>query len=118
MFAPGNKACGGPTYKGNVLDILKIHELRKPREYFLAVPGITVGRDHVWEYIQLIKRYYTDQHPSLSASLIANDLADLVADTYPKLQAQTGSLDFSDLPAFAKSYLHMIRVMDMTKAER
>ena len=45
-------------------------------------------------------------------------IVDSQADTYPKLQAQTGSLDFSDLPAFAKSYLHMIRVMDMTKAER
>ncbi|MCB9283642.1 MAG: hypothetical protein H6563_06155 [Lewinellaceae bacterium] len=36
---------------------------------------------------------------------------------YPKLQARTRQLDFSSLPAFAKSYLWMVRNMDVTKKE-
>ena len=36
---------------------------------------------------------------------------------YPKLQARTRQLDFSNLPAFAKSYLWMVRNMDVNKSE-
>lgn len=44
--------------------------------------------------------------------------AEANATEYPKLHPSTGMLNWTDLPAFAKSYLLMIRQMDATKAER
>jgi hypothetical protein len=38
-------------------------------------------------------------------------------DSYPRLSPATGSLDFQSLPAFAKSFLLMIRNMEVTKVE-
>lgn len=109
----------------------------------MAIPGYIVGycmfnyaiprpdRDLFHLYFQIIDPTYfkdlgftadfcdpeTEQLNRRSIKRAIDRLVDQNKDQYPKLSPATGSLNFESLPDFAKSYLLMVRNLDVTKAE-
>jgi len=109
----------------------------------LAIPGYIAGscvfnyaipkpdRDLMLLYYQITEPdYFRDlgftinfrdpENGQFNRRAIKRAIADIVDDnkeTYPRLNPPTGSLEFNSLPAFAKSFMLMIRDTEVTKAE-
>jgi hypothetical protein len=116
----------------------------KHTEVALAVPGYIVGFclfnyalpqpdfDLFHLYFQVVESDYFQQlgYPTVyydpagqtfdkkAIVRAIRDIADRHMETYPFVQPQTGKLEFTDLPAFAKSYLLMVRSLNVNKAEQ
>ncbi|MEM9092751.1 MAG: hypothetical protein AAGC93_28990, partial [Cyanobacteria bacterium P01_F01_bin.53] len=59
----------------------------------------------------------TEQFLQKNIKRAIKDIAEKNREKYFRLQPNVNSLNFSNLPAFAKSYLLMIRDLDMTKRD-
>lgn len=85
-FAPGNKACNGPLYGAAVKSLLTRIQATSKGAYLLAAPGAKLVTNHQWKYLQLIRRFYTHDHPNLTAGTVAGGLVTLVMDSLSVLQ--------------------------------
>lgn len=109
----------------------------------ISVPGYIVGyclfnyaipkpdRDLFHLYFQVIEsgyfkqlgftsNFYSIEEKKLNKKLIKRAIEQIVVDNkvkYPKLAPSYGTLNYDSLVNFAKSYLLMVRNLDMTKAE-
>jgi hypothetical protein len=109
----------------------------------ISIPGYIVGyclfnyaipkpdRDLFHLYFQIIEsgyfknlgftlEYYSSLENKFNKKLIKRAIDHIVEDNkakYPKLNPAIGSLNYTSLADFAKSYLLMVRNLDMTKAE-
>ncbi len=106
----------------------------------LAIPGYIVGycqfnyalpgpdRDLLHLYFQIFEAYYfrslsftnhyfDEQKQQLNKRAIRRaieQIADRYASEYPRLKPAANLLDFSSLPTFARSYLTMVRNLDLS----
>ncbi|MCP3930541.1 MAG: YbjN domain-containing protein [Bacteroidetes bacterium] len=109
----------------------------------LAIPGYIVGyclfnyaipkpdRKLMHLYYQIVEaayfknlgftiNYYDAEEKNFNKKAIRKAIEAIVGNNlvkYPNLNPTLGTLNYSSLPGFAKSYLLMIRNLDMTKAE-
>ena len=109
----------------------------------ISIPGYIVGyclfnyaipkpdRDLFHLYFQIIEseyfktlgftlEYYSSLENKFNKKLIKRAIEHIVEDNktkYPKLNPAIGSLNYTSLADFAKSYLLMVRNLDMTKSE-
>lgn len=124
----------------NNMDWYKDHQHWK---IAMAVPGYVVGycmfnyavpkpdREFLHLYYQIIENtyfkklgfsynYYDEEANKLNKKNIKRAIDQIAANNkvrYPRLYPATGSLNFSSLPDFSKTYLLMLRNLDMTKAD-
>jgi hypothetical protein len=91
FHSPGNLNCRKGFYEKQVTRILQDTEKKRPTEFFVVRRGDPgprgYNRKRGWPYIHIYKRYYIDQFPVFSPRRIADDLAWLVKETYPKFTA-------------------------------
>ncbi len=68
-----------------------------------------------------IDNEYVDESGKVNKSNIKNEIAEIAKSNnrkYPKLNPNTGLLNFSSMPEFAKSFMLMVKALDHTEAEK
>jgi hypothetical protein len=88
LHSPGNENCGHGRYKDRVTTILLETASKKPHQFFVVKHGDPRpdrdARVDGWPYVHILRRYYSKDVPKITPETIAEDLAWLVQETFPR----------------------------------